>query len=514
MPSDRDDDDTWFVDLPLEEKTDGHGPAAKPELRGKVRADRALEQLAEELELWRSPTGIAYATVPLDDHFENWPIESSRFKDWLRWRAYQRAEPLLNVSEVEKLIGGLRARALYGGAQYETWTRVGTVSGRIYIDLGCPKWRCVEIWPAEMDRDERWRILETAPVKFIRRPTMRQMATPAIGGTIDDLRRFLNVETEGDFRLSVGWLIAAFRPRGPYPICIISGTQGSGKSTVLRLLSRLCDPNQAPERNLPKDERDLFVAASNTHLQTFDNLSGINSSMSDALCRVATGGGYSARALHTNDEEHILQACKPVVINGISDLARRGDLADRSIQITAARLPADRRLPEEEYWSEFAQIEGQALGVIFDAISWALTAYPATPVPPVRMSDAARFMEAAAESLGWEKGTFAELLRRNRSHANQAVVEADVFASALVALLTENDGEWRGSTTELLDVLTARVTDQTKRLTVWPLTIAATTAALNRVKDALESVGFAFERGREGRKNDKRYLQFTRLAAP
>jgi hypothetical protein len=120
-------------------------------------------------------------------------------------------------------------------------------------------------------------------------------------------------------------------------------------------------------------------------------------------------------------------------------------------------------------------------------------------------------MEAAAESFGWRQGTFAELLRWNRKQANEAVIEADVFASALVEFLEENDGNWRGSTTELRESLTARAADKVARSQSWPLTTAATTAALNRVKDALESVGFTFERGREGPKNDKRFLQFTRL---
>jgi energy-coupling factor transporter ATP-binding protein EcfA2 len=511
MSSDGDDDSSgdWLVELPLEDE------ATKKDTKKRtaVRADRAFGELSAELELWKSASGVPYATLPVGDHFENWPVESSRFKDWIRWRAQLRRESLINASDLDKLVGALRAQALYGGNEFETWTRIGTSQGRVYIDLGCPKWRCIEIWPAEMDRDERWRILEAAPVKFIRRQTMRPMAEPTIGGSIDDLRPFLNVETEGDFRLAVGWIVSSFRPRGPYPLCVISGTQGSGKSTLLRLFSRLCDPVQAPERNLPREERDLFVTASNTHLQTFDNLSNINTSMSDALCRVATGGGYSARALHTNDEEHILQACKPIVVNGISSLARRGDLADRSIQVTAAALVADRRLPEEEYWSRFAHVEGQMLGVIFDAVSWALQAYPKTPAPPVRMSDAARFMEAAAESFGWEQGTYAELLKWNRNQANEAVIEADVFASALVNLLAEKSGEWRGSTSELLEALTARVPEKVRRAPFWPITTAATTAALSRVKDALESVGYTFERGREGPKNDRRYLQFARLGS-
>jgi hypothetical protein len=127
------------------------------------------------------------------------------------------------------------------------------------------------------------------------------------------------------------------------------------------------------------------------------------------------------------------------------------------------------------------------------------------------MSDAARFMEAAAESFGWKQGTFAELLRWNRKQANEAVIEADVFASALADLLEQNDGDWRGTTTELRETLTPRAPEKAARSPFWPLTTAATSAALTRVKDALETVGFTFHRGQEGRKRERRFLQFTRL---
>jgi hypothetical protein len=37
--------------------------------------------------------------------------------------------------------------------------------------------------------------------------------------------------------------------------------------------------------------RDLFIAATNGHLLTFDNVSGLPAWISDTLCRLATGGG-------------------------------------------------------------------------------------------------------------------------------------------------------------------------------------------------------------------------------
>src|SRR5882672_1630953 len=120
--------------------------------------------------------------------------------------------------------------------------------------------------------------------------------------------------------------------------------------------------------------------------------------MADALCRIATGGGYSTRALHTNDEQHVMQACKPVLLNGIPDLTRRGDVADRSIVVTAARLTPERRRPEEEFWQDFRYNEAMILGAMFDAIAYGLKTYRDIQAPAVRMPDAARFMSAAGEA--------------------------------------------------------------------------------------------------------------------
>jgi hypothetical protein len=50
--------------------------------------------------------------------------------------------------------------------------------------------------------------------------------------------------------------------------------------------SSLIDPNAAPVRTAPREERDLFIAAGNGHLLAFDNLSDIAAWASDALCRM------------------------------------------------------------------------------------------------------------------------------------------------------------------------------------------------------------------------------------
>ena len=84
------------------------------------------------------------------------------------------------------------------------------------------------------------------------------------------------------------------------------GMQGSAKTVLSKLLRALVDPNVAPVRALPPEERELMIAANNGQSLAFDNLSALSPWLSDALCRLASGSSFAVRQLFTNDEEVLL----------------------------------------------------------------------------------------------------------------------------------------------------------------------------------------------------------------
>lgn len=73
----------------------------------------------------------------------------------------------------------------------------------------------------------------------------------------------INAEKE-DFPLIVGWLLMALRGKGPFPVLVIQGEQGTGKSMTSKMIRKLIDPSTVLLRALPKEERDLLVSASNS----------------------------------------------------------------------------------------------------------------------------------------------------------------------------------------------------------------------------------------------------------
>jgi pantothenate kinase-related protein Tda10 len=93
---------------------------------------------------------------------------------------------------------------------------------------------------------------------------MLSLPTPATsnGGEIAKIRQFLNVN-DANYVLILAWLVNCFRPDYPFPVLILSGEQGSAKSTTSRLLRELVDPNKTAFRSAPRDERDLVIAANN-----------------------------------------------------------------------------------------------------------------------------------------------------------------------------------------------------------------------------------------------------------
>jgi putative DNA primase/helicase len=484
-------------------------PPSKAPLRGAKRDPLAC---LWDCELWRSPAGVAYASVPIGDHVENLPINSSAFRLWARHTADVRTALQVNSDALERFVALAQARATFseGVPVYEVCQRVGAHGDRIYLDLGDATWRAVEIAPAVDDRDVHWRVIPSAdvPVKFLRTGGMKALPEPAPGGSIDELRPFVNVAGDADFMLMVSWLVCALRPRPPYPILAVAGEQGSGKTGTLRLLRRLVDPTLAPERAAPMSERDLFVGAVNGWCLSFDNLSSVPDWLSDAMCRISTGGGFASRMLHSDAEEVVLSAARPLLINGIPTLARRADLADRSIVIALPSL-GDRRRTEQEFWEDFETAAPMILGALCQLLAFALCHAPELAAPPgLRMADAARWAVAAGIGAGWAPNAIVEAWTANRHEAIAEVIEHDSVAAAIVRLL-EGEATYNGTAAALLDRLDNLVTDTVKRSRHWPSSPAALGTRLQRITPALRSLGYTVEKGKGG-PDSKRYVRLAR----
>jgi hypothetical protein len=467
------------LDEAIKEMNGGHGGCTPKQ------ADILID-LAQTAELFHTPDGTGFADIDINGHRETWRIRSKGFRWWLTGRFFEATQRGPSSEALQSALNAIEAKAHFDAPERMVHVRVGGLDGKLYLDLCDEKWRAVEIDATG------WKLIDNPPVRFRRAAGMQALPMPVSGGSIEALRPFLNVKTDADFVLSVAWALAALRNCGPYPVMVLSGEQGSAKSTFCGILRALLDPNTAPLRALPREDRDLFIAATNGHVLAFDNVSGLPAWIADTLCRLATGGGFAVRQLYTDSDEMLFDATRPVVLNGIEDIVTRPDLADRALFLTLEPIPEECRRPEAELWAAFETERPRILGVLLDAVVEGLRRLPETHLPKLpRMADFALWASACETAL-WPAGTFWAAYCGNRDEAVEGVIEADPIAAAVRALMTV-ETVWTGTASDLLGALGDMAGERIANAKTWPDSPRALSGRLRRAAPFLRKIGVDIE---------------------
>jgi len=220
-----------------------------------------------------------------------------------------------------------------------------------------------------------------------------------------------------------------------------------------------------------------------------DNISRLEPWLSDCICRLSTGGGFSTRTLYSDAEETIFQAQRPVILNGIEELAVRGDLLDRCIVLDLPRIEDTKRRDEHSFKSAFEAVRAKLFGALLDAVSAAIRNHDSAVVEGMpRMADFARWLVAAESKLGWMPGQFLRAYRNNRRRANELVLE-----TPLAEAVRKVDLPWEGTAAELLKLLSAAVDDGVRKQRGWPPSGRTLSNALRRLVPNLRQAGILVE---------------------
>lgn len=464
---------------------------AQPEVRSERKSQSTrLVELSDGLELFHSRDGEAFASFTINGHLETWPVRSSGFRDLLVQRFYASEAKAPSSQSLLEAANVLNARARFDGPSLDVHVRIARNDDGIYVDLADETWRVTEV------TRKGWRVIaaDQAPVRFRRASGMLALAEPTSGCRIDSLRQFVNV-ADHQWPLLLGVMVSYFRPDQPFPVLALHGEQGSAKSTTARVLRSLVDPNKAALRSEPRDERDLMIAAKNGWIVALDNLSKVSSSLSDALCRLATGGGFGTRKLYENDEEVLFDAKRPVMLNGIEELATRSDLLDRAVVLTLPAIPDNRRRTEASLWAELEKQKSGILGALLTAVSCALKNENSVSLErSPRMADFCRWAVAAEPGLGLNEGHFMRAYAGNRESSNDIALEASVAATAIIKLVDQCE-RWTGTSSELLGKLNQIAGDDLTKQHGWPKSAQALGGALKRLSPNLRRVGVIVEKG-------------------
>jgi len=381
---------------------------------------------------------------------------------------------------------------------------VANLSNHFYIDLCDKQWRVIEV------SEQGWKILDKSPVLFTRKMGMAELPAPTAvtahtktsfetSKGIELLNSFLNV-TEDQFSLVTSWLMAALSGTTPYPILILQGEQGSGKSSAAKVIRSLVDPSIAPLRSPSNQVRDLLVSATNNHVVVLDNLSGLSQDMSDALCRLSTGGAMDFRKLYSNFEQVLIDIQRPVIVNGIDDIATRPDLAERSLILNLPIITDDKRQDESSFWRDFEMARPSILAALLDGLVMALKRRDSITLErKPRMADFA-FLAVAAEAAYGHDGQFLGAYTRNSNEAIEAGIEASPIGASIIELM-EGRTEWVGRGKDLLEILNDIAGPVQTRSREWPHSLKGLANSLKRLAPPLRFHGIEISRFKDGKGN-------------
>jgi hypothetical protein len=415
-------------------KKKGEGHAKR--VRNLIKLTKACGELFHQT--GNSDTAETFITLNTEDKRITLPLDSIAFDQWLI-NAYRKAGKgaIAGDTARKQTTVALMAEARHDCPAFPVFTRTASIRDEnkdaiaLYYDLANDKGEVVEITA------DGWSVISDSPVKFVRRQNCTEQIRPTHDGAdINLLRPFINIADEGEWKLFVGVLLSWFEHRdfGGYFGLLLNGTQDAAKSTTARMLKRIVDPSPeaAETPDLPEKTDDLWLMASQMWLLSFDNLSDVTKKQADHLCRISTGGGSIRRTLYANGEITTHNARRPIVMNGISELATRGDLANRCVQVSLPSLRNEDRKTEKVLWSEFYRVLPRILGGFFDALVCSLKNRAALNVRDLpRMGDGALLVTAAESALGWEPGTFVKLYNEYRQEEESGSLDSDPFGFAV-----------------------------------------------------------------------------------
>ena len=456
--------------------------------RKRPQADVLLE-IGSSHALFRDPAGDVYAQLQCDAHLEVHAVESKAYREHLAGAYYGIAKKGCSRNAMTDAIDTLAARARFGGDVRPVSLRTARHDGALVLDCGNAEWHTLRVDHAG------WEMASGGDVAFRRAHRTLALPVPEEPASPKDafalLWKYANV-TPADRVLVAAFILGAFKPEGPYPLLMVSGEQGTGKSTFSRLLKRLIDPSSAPLRQPPKEPRDVLVAAINAWLLCLDNLSWLAPELSDTLCRISTGGAISERTLFSNLDETLVEVQRPVVLNGIEELASRPDLAQRGIHVELE--PVTAVMPESQLFRNFDADAPQIFGALLNALAICIATHDRVKLEPMpRMADFAQWAYAGLPSLGFQPNDFMDAYRANQDAGLRLGLDSSPVGRAIVTFM-DGRHDWRGTSSELLTAL-VNVDGTDTRSKQWPKTPRALSAGLTRLGPALRSAGIGKDSG-------------------
>jgi len=382
------------------------------------------------------------------------------------------------------------------GVRAPVYLRVAPIQGGVLFDLGGDDFTRVKMTGNGVE------ILEQgADVPFSRSPTMLPMTISDQPGDYRLIEKYLpNLRPDYKILLIV-WIVFVIThakiPTTSFPILALIAEQGSGKTTLARLVQRLTDDNAVGPQVLLTNAKDMAIATRNAHVVSFDNLRGFRDLVSDLLAKVATGAMVTCRQLYTDDEMSFIYLHAAIILNGIYEFVNQPDLAQRSLFIKLDSLDDSRRMSEADMELQLETDLPIIRRGLFDLAAEILRHLPdAEVVHSERMIDYVRYLAAMELVDGVNQGTYQGCYHDSLIEAQRDALLQHPLPAALIGFSEELRNRWKGEPTKLLEELSFRVPQGILRSNDWPNNAIQLSKRIKIFQSALKAQGVFVEFGR------------------
>lgn len=447
-------------------------------------ATKLVNFVRERVELFHDENQNVYA-MDLTTN-ENRRLDSRSFTDWLVANYHREKNVSPGSQACKEAITTLGGIARHCGELYHVNIRVAVHNGVYYLDLAEPgQSRAVAI------QSKGWDVITDPPVKFIRSCSMQPLPLPIRDGDLSTLWRLVNIP-ESDRILVITWLLECLRPDTPFPLLELTGEQGSAKSTTQSFFRQMFDPNASNLRASPKTVEDMYIGAGTNWLVSYENMSYLNPQMQDALCILATGGGFAKRKLYTDADESVIQVKRPIILNGICPVVTAQDLIDRTVSIDTPIIT--HREEANEMHRIFCLQHASLLGGLMDIFTAVLDELDSVSCPAVdcpRLIEFVRLGKAVESVCGYQNGHFLNAFKERRNDSIMRTLDASPVASSLIIWF---ESRMRNEITLQANELFKQVTDnKSMNIENWPRSPKGFADALRRAAPALRQIGIDCE---------------------
>lgn len=466
----------------------------------KSEKDKIIEIAEQKVEYFYNQNNQPFAMVALENGRKmSYPLKSLDFQR--RFHAILIDEAgikLLKPSMWKSLLGYMDTLVYRSKTVRKVYNRIGMdEEGNILYDIQNEEYECIKIDGKEVKK------VKMPDGMFYRLDGDFIQCSPKIGDTFNfmkEMKRLFNFDQKS-IELFVIWLISCFVPNCTTPLLLLTGEQGTGKSTASEQIMSIVSPQGMNKCFMPTKTDDMVTLLANRYITVLDNANDLNKNSSDVLCQTITGGTYAKRELYSNGSLYSVPLQGIVVINGVENIVSKPDLLSRALVFNLKKLDGGRVMTDEQLRERFEKKKPYLLGKIFSVVSCLLA--DETPIENndyvIRLTAFQNLAIKVGKILFGKDSAYVKgLLKRNKAEADILAYESNPLA-LFVGDFMENQRQWTGSVQEFYKELKQYANERGMYSRAFPQSDSSLSRSMNMLKTTLETVGISFDKRNIGK---------------